>query len=127
MPEMRKISLLSTGFLALLVMSWPVCAQILQKEGIHKTYYKTGELQFESKYRNGKLQGKTREFAKDGTLIAEYLYENDELVGQIEVPKRRDYGPFTIFMTWQFWLILILFLAGLWFIFAKIFFKGRPY
>lgn len=103
-------------------------AQGSKKDGIHKTNYRSGELRYESTYRNGKLNGLTKEYSKDGTLIAKYQFKDGGAVKKYDLKGvARDYGAFAFLMSWKFWLILVAALGVLWFLFAKIFFVKRPF
>ena len=99
-------------------------AQGVKTDGIHTKNYSTGELRYESMYRNGKLNGLTKEYSKDGTLIAKYTFKD----GKTDLKSaKRDYGVFSFLMNWKFWLIFIVVLGVLWFVFSKIFFVKRPF
>jgi len=103
-------------------------AQGSKKDGIHKTNYSSGELRYESMYQNGKLNGLTKEYSKDGTLIAKYQFKDGEVTKKHDLQgASRDYGAFSFLMSWKFWLILVVVLGVLWFLFAKIFFVKRPF
>jgi len=103
-------------------------AQGSKKDGIHKTNYSSGELRYESTYRNGKLNGLTKEYSKDGTLITKYEFKDGMALKKTDLRgDSRDYGAFAFLMSWKFWLILVVVLGVLWFLFAKIFFVKRPF
>lgn len=49
--------------------------------GIHKTYFKSGELMKEILYVNGNKHGVEKHYFENGTLAGTATYKNDKLVG----------------------------------------------
>ena len=50
-----------------------------QLNGIYKSWFRNGKEQGESVYADGKLNGTTKEFARDGTLITALEYKDDAI------------------------------------------------
>ncbi len=125
---MRKFILIL--LLAAVFCPLPVSAvwALEKTDGIHKTNYSSGELRYESMYKHGKLNGITKEYDKEGDLIAEYEFKDGKLVKKIDLSwKKRDFGKFSFLTSWKFWLIFVVVLVVLWFACAKIFFVKRPF
>lgn len=121
---MRKIlSLIGVFFLLFLSL---VYGEAPKSDGIHKANYKTGELQYESMYKNGKLNGVTLEYNKKGEAVNKYIFKDDELIKKIEVSKERDVGPFDFLFVWKFWVPVTVFGLIMWRVITKFVFKNRP-
>ncbi|OGX05971.1 MAG: hypothetical protein A2Z88_02775 [Omnitrophica WOR_2 bacterium GWA2_47_8] len=92
-------------------------------DGTHKTYYDTGEKQYESHYKDGELQGLTTEYEKNGTVKAKYQFEHDVLISKQEKEPKRDMGRMTFLVRPWFWLGLLALGGGFWFFFTKVILK----
>ena len=121
---MKNISIVLLLGVAFLLT--PVSVQAAKKDGIHLTHYDTGEVRYKSTYKDGKLNGLTLEYAKDGTKITKYVFKDDKAVRKIVLTDTRNYGPFAFLVSFKFWLILGVSLALIWLLFAKTMFSKRP-
>jgi len=107
-------------------------AQAIKKDGIHKEYYRSGELKYKSRYEDGKLNGETVEYDKSGKVIGRYIFKNDDIVkvlkgGRTEKGEvhQTDFG-----ITKKAVVIGISVVAGialLLFILSKVVFKNKPF
>ncbi len=93
-------------------------------DGKHTTYYDTGEKQFDSQYKDGKLNGLTTEYRKDGTVKDRFYFKDDVLMSKQGKEPSRDMGVITFLFRPWFWLIVIGLGAGCWFLFTRVFLKG---
>ncbi len=62
------------------------------KEGKSFLYYNTGELHEEVFYRNGKKEGLSREYDKDGTIITLLEYKDNYLISKEKINRKDAYG-----------------------------------
>ncbi|MFZ5939125.1 MAG: toxin-antitoxin system YwqK family antitoxin [Bacteroidota bacterium] len=62
------------------------------KEGKAYSYFKTGELQEESFYRNGKKEGLSREYDRDGNIITLLEYKDNFLISREKINRKDAYG-----------------------------------
>ena len=58
------------------------------KDGIHKAYYKTGQLRLIENYKNGKFDGERKVFYENGQIRVECIYKDGKPVG-----VRKKYWP----------------------------------
>ncbi|MFA5088302.1 MAG: hypothetical protein WC552_04635 [Candidatus Omnitrophota bacterium] len=106
----------------------PAYSQAARKDGLHRQYYPTGELQYELNYKDGKLDGPGREYGKDGKIIREYSFRADEIVDEKMLNQDwKELGPLRIFFTLPFWIVVLVIGGLVWLIFVKIAFHERPY
>ena len=68
---------------------------------VEQSYFSNGNIEYEAEFVNGKLDGFTRVWLEDGTLISESEYSNDQahglwikyhLLGSIKYKVRYEYG-----------------------------------
>ena len=110
-----------------LIGAYTVLSHAAKKNGIHKTYYDSGELKYEATYKNGILEGITKEYNRDGSLKGKYMFKDGELFSKVGGEEtKRDFGIFGIFVGFKFWIVVLVIGAGLWFLFAKFVFRNRP-
>src|SRR6185295_14815386 len=69
-------------------------------DGVHDTYYKSGEKQYESTYKDGQLEGITTEYEKDGTVKDKFKFKNGDLVSKQGVEPTRDMGRLSFLTKW---------------------------
>lgn len=114
-------------FMAILGLSFCglVYSEDPQSGDTRSTYYSSGELKYTSQYKEGKLDGLTKEYNKAGDIIQKYLFKKDILVGRYQ--KNRDYGQFSIFTSYKFWIVFIFIFVGVWFLWTKLFLRRRSF
>ena len=106
----------------------PGTARAAKSDGIHKTYYDSGEVKFESMYEDGKLNGMTKEYAKDGTLRAKYVFRDGQVISKQDMnTPQRDLGGMSFVRSWGFWAGMAGLLVVGGFLFSKLVFKNRPF
>jgi len=81
---MKKTTLV---IVTLLVMCGLAYGQEVQKNGIEKKYFESGELKEEMPYKKGKIDGTRKKYHMNGQVSLEVTYRNGEIVG----PKKTYY------------------------------------
>ena len=102
-----------------------VSADKAMTDGMHTTNYPSGEKQYESNYKNGKLDGLTTEFEQDGSVKGKYQFQKDMLISRDDTAPKRDMGPIAFLFRPLFWVIVLAVGTGLWFIFSKVILKNK--
>ena len=100
-------------------------AEAPKSDGSHKAYYDTGEKQYDSKYKDGKLEGLTTEYEKDGTVKDKFYFKKDVLVSKQGKETVRDMGPIAFLVHPWFWIIVFGVGTGIWFFFSRVLMKGK--
>ena len=119
---------MKNSILVLVVVAFVLCVAARADAEIKKSYYDTGQLQYEMNYKGGKMDGETKEYDKSGKLIRVYNYKDDELISATEMRKKSNVnlGPLSFLKSWIFWLVLVVVVGGLWLLFVKVVFRNRP-
>ena len=94
-------------------------------DGKHKTYYDTGEKQYDSKYKDGKLEGLTTEYKKDGTVKDKFYFKDDILISKRANDPARDMGAIAFLFRPWFWIIVAVLGTGGWFLFSRVLMRGK--
>lgn len=118
-----QIAVLGAGLC--LLTSGSLCAEAQKSDGGHKAYYDTGQKQYDSNYKNGKLDGLTTEYEKDGTVKDRFYFKKDVLISKQGKETVRDMGPIEFLFHPWFWIIVFGLGIGGWFFFSRVLMKGK--